>query len=86
MRQSSESISTTDDLTQQKLNNYKERGMNLLNRTEVSEKEIRIIPRDEQWFSWSFRYINFYFYTLSSNSSFKWFNIQKRKKEYNRNY
>ena len=40
MRQSSESTSSTDELTQQKMNNFKEKATDLLNKTGLSEEEI----------------------------------------------
>ena len=40
MQQSSESTSSTDELTQQKLNNFKERATDLLNKIDTSEEEL----------------------------------------------
>ena len=40
MQQSSESTSSTDELTQQKLNNFKERATDLLNKKDASEEEL----------------------------------------------
>lgn len=40
MQHSSESTSSTDELTQQKLNNFKERAIDLLNKNETVEEEL----------------------------------------------
>jgi len=40
MRESSESTSSTDELTQQKMNNFKEKATDLMNKNELSEEEI----------------------------------------------